>query len=629
MEASYFTDAGVLIRGRVGSLPTSPTLVANIVLRLILCPIAIVLTWVPLRLLWRNGEFPACVFVINLWLLILFVFVNAAIWHNQDFSSWWLGYGWCDLQSFVQYAFVTVYSTSVCAIMQRLSKQVGLTRVTGLSPREKHKRLIAQSLIIFPVPFLQIILTIFVQGIRFGIAPASGCTNEYDAAALFLVFYILPPLLYTMVACYYTFQTYRRFRQVDESSRAALGSTNSVAYARRQRARRKLYFMVLCILVPYTPLIAAFCAINIIMGLPWNYPSDFETNHYHGPNPYNTIYVLSDKDAGFMALNMGWIPVVSAFVAFVFFGTSKEAINVYRTYLLAVGFGRFFPDLHEPYDPDRSMIDATNSNTSYGSNATTQISTLDSITQSRKGSGVPVYPTVPTAAGEAADVRSPRSSSFFHRMFHKGSTASADNTRDVELATAARDDFPAPPAAAAPASRVLFNPGFNWFTPPVASHQSPSVAWSPITYAVAEAAQNQNLQQQRDVETTIGPVASPPHPPTSSASTAASTAPILASVQQTTGGQDRVHFYMPNTRPFDGTRTNSIGGRAVNTHVWSEGSSDEPTPLPGSTPSLGNTAEGGGAGDDGRGCKSEDNLGDLQGVRVERSITTSEVIRKI
>jgi hypothetical protein len=205
MESSpYLTETGVLVFGRVGTLPTPPALVANVVLRLILCHIAILLTWIPLRLLWCNGEFPACVFVVNLWLLILFVFINAAIWHNQDFSGWWLGYGWCDLQAYVQYALVTVYSTSVCAIMQRLSNQVGLTRVTGLSSREKRKRLIAQSLIIFPVPILQIIVTIFVQGQRYGIAPASGCTNAYDATAVFLVFFILPPLLFTIVACFHT-----------------------------------------------------------------------------------------------------------------------------------------------------------------------------------------------------------------------------------------------------------------------------------------------------------------------------------------------------------------------------------------------------------------------------------------
>jgi pheromone a factor receptor len=128
--------------------------------------------------------------------------------------------------------------------------------------------------------------------------------------------------------------------------------------------------------VPYTPIITAFCAIDLIEGWPWNFPSDFNTVHFHGPVPYNSISVLSYQDLGFLALNMSWIPVVSAFIAFVFFGTSKEAINTYRTYLLATGLGRLFPSLHETYDPDRTVFDSTNSNFS---NAATQVSTLDSI----------------------------------------------------------------------------------------------------------------------------------------------------------------------------------------------------------------------------------------------------------
>ncbi|KAL1889361.1 a-factor receptor [Sporothrix stenoceras] len=630
MESTpYFTDTGVLVFGRSGTMPTPPALVANVVLRLILCPIAILLTCVPLRLLWRNGEFPACVFVLNLWFLIIIVFVNAAIWHNQDFSSWWLGYGWCDLQAFVQYALVTIYSTSVCAIMQRLANQVGLTRVTGLSSREKRKRLIMQSLIIFPVPILQIIVTIFVQGQRYALTPASGCTNTYNATAVFLVFFILPPLFFTIIACYHTFQTYRRFRQVDESSQAALGGTNSVAYARRQRARRKLYFMVLCILVPYTPIITAFCSVNLIEGWPWNFPSDFNTVHYHGPVPYNSISVLSYTDLSFLSLNMSWIPVVSAFIAFVFFGTSKEAINIYREYLLAVGLGRLFPVLQEVYDPDRTAFDSQKSQNSNFCNTATQFSTLDSISQSRKGSCASIYPTASTAEGEVTNMRSPRSSSFFHRVFRKGSTASPATTGDVELTAA--DARPAPLAAAEPSSRVPFNPGFNCFTPPMVFEPSPSVTWSPITYAISSATgESSKMQQSQHLEQApgAGPSSTSPHPPTSAGSTAASTAPIFAANANQATGRHRFHFYTSTARPFDGTRSNSIGGSAVSTHVWSDSSEE---PLPASALSLGNAAESNGPGNSTRGCKSEDNLGgqQQQGVRVDRTITTSEVIRKV
>lgn len=130
--------------------------------------------------------------------------------------------------------------------------------------------------------------------------------------------------------------------------------------------------MVLCILVPYTPISIAFFAIHIIDGWPWNYPSSFDAVHVHGLVPWNSIVVLGYADVGFIIMNFSWIPVVSAFIAFVFFGTSKEAINTYRTYLLALGLGRIFPKLREAYDPDRSPLDSTSST------AATQLSTLTS-----------------------------------------------------------------------------------------------------------------------------------------------------------------------------------------------------------------------------------------------------------
>jgi hypothetical protein len=102
-------------------------------------------------------------------------------------------------------------------------------------------------------------------------------------------------------------------------------------------------------------------------------------------------------------------------------------------------------------------------------------------------------------------------------------------------------------------------------------------------------------------------------------------APPDSSANQTIG-RHRFHFYISAARPFDGTRTNSIGGRAVSRHVWSDGSSEGP--LPGWTVSLGNANEENVVCESTRGCKSEDNIGGQQGVRVDRTITTSEVIRK-
>ncbi len=154
--------------------PYNTNLTINLVCRLVLGPIALLASWVPFRLLWRNGEFAAAVMTATNWILVLFLVVNAAIWRDDDHNHWWLGYGWCDIQMYCQFAMTTIYGACVCAIMRRLAKQVSLTRVAGLSARERRNRVLVQSLIIFPVPVLQVILTYLVQSQRYTLMPVNG-----------------------------------------------------------------------------------------------------------------------------------------------------------------------------------------------------------------------------------------------------------------------------------------------------------------------------------------------------------------------------------------------------------------------------------------------------------------------
>ncbi len=190
--------------GDGASLPAfDPGMAANLVCRLVLGPLALVASWVPFRLLWRNGEFAACVLIVTNWILILFLVINAIIWHDDDPTNWWMGYGWCDLQMYCQFAMTTIYGASVCTIMRRLAKQVGLMRVSDLSSKERRNRILVQSLIIFPVPVLQVALTILVQSQRYTIMTINGCGKSYDGNVIYLIFFVLPSPLFTAAACVY------------------------------------------------------------------------------------------------------------------------------------------------------------------------------------------------------------------------------------------------------------------------------------------------------------------------------------------------------------------------------------------------------------------------------------------
>ncbi len=212
--------AGLWVRDGADQPPYDPGMTANLVCRLIFGPIARLASWVPFRVLWRHGEFAAAVMTATNWILVLFLVVNAAIWPDGDHDRWWLGYGWCDIQMYCQFAMSTIYGACVCAIMRRLAKQVGLSRVSDLSAKEKRNRVLVQSLIIFPVPLLQVVLTFLVQAQRYTIMPVNGCGKSYDPDVIYLIFFVLPSPIFTALACYYACKKSKPRFRLDPSAAA-------------------------------------------------------------------------------------------------------------------------------------------------------------------------------------------------------------------------------------------------------------------------------------------------------------------------------------------------------------------------------------------------------------------------
>jgi len=162
-----------------------------------------------------------------------------------------------------------------------------------------------------------------------------------------------------------TVVTHRRYQEVRKTTREVLNSNNSTAVSRRQRTKRKLYLMTLCILVPYTAMQYVFFALNILQGQRWE-PYSFHQTHYD----FDQVSQLRYEDVPFFAMNMGWVGVITVCVIVMFFGLGKEAINTYRMFALKLCLGRCFPYLHEEYDPDRS--NASSQPPSWGSRISNQ-----------------------------------------------------------------------------------------------------------------------------------------------------------------------------------------------------------------------------------------------------------------
>ncbi|KAL6852079.1 pheromone receptor [Trichoderma novae-zelandiae] len=344
---------------------TTPSLTANLICRVLLGIIANLVCLVPLRLLYRNGELAAALFILNVEVQNLRTVVNALVWRNDDLRSWWPGYGLCDLDPYVHNLGIGLYSTCLLAIMRNLALQVGSLRANPLTRRERRRRNWIQALIVFPLPLLQAVWTYPLTQQRYYVGTLIGCSWLNAPTWPYIVFIILPPALVSLVTAGYAILIYVRFRQLTKTTESAL-SNNRLAQSRSQRARRRLYLMVISILAPFLPIVLALTVINIVIASPLQ-PFDFHAIHNHGPGeiPWNAIVYLPSTHISWPYMNICYISIVTALPVFVLFGMTKDAINCYRVALLSVGFGKLFPRLDEEYSPDsRAMASLSNGGSS-------------------------------------------------------------------------------------------------------------------------------------------------------------------------------------------------------------------------------------------------------------------------
>ncbi|KAH6610687.1 pheromone receptor [Trichoderma cornu-damae] len=345
----------ILLGGPIPPSYTTPSLTANLVCRVLFGLLANLACLVPLRLLYRNGELAAALFIVNVEVQNLRNVVNSLLWRNDDMASWWPGYGLCDVDAYLHNLGNGLYATCLLAIMRNLAIQVGSLRASPLSPKERQRRNIIQALVIFPLPLLQVAWTYPLTQQRYYIGTLYGCSSLNAPTWPYVVFEVLPPALVALVTAGYAVLIYIRFRQITKTTQSAL-SNNRLAHARNQRARRRLYLMVISILIPFLPIVVALAAVNIVVASPLQ-PFDLDAIH-NGPReiPWSAIVYLPSGKISWAHMNICYIPIITAVPIFVFFGMTKDAMNCYRVILLYAGLGKVLPRLSSKKNTTSSAL---------------------------------------------------------------------------------------------------------------------------------------------------------------------------------------------------------------------------------------------------------------------------------
>lgn len=202
----------VLIGARADA-PTTPSLTANLICRVLFALIGNLVCVVPLRLLYRNGELAAALFILVVQLQNFESAVNALIWHNDDIDSWWPGYGFCDVNSHVHNFSIGLFNSCLLAIMRNLALQIGNMRASPLTKKEKTRRNIVQALIILPLPLLQALWTYPLAQQRYYIGTLVGCSWANSESWPYVVFDIVLPTMMPLLTAGYASKSKCRDQQ--------------------------------------------------------------------------------------------------------------------------------------------------------------------------------------------------------------------------------------------------------------------------------------------------------------------------------------------------------------------------------------------------------------------------------
>ncbi|KAK2054393.1 pheromone receptor [Colletotrichum caudatum] len=325
---------------------TDARLRANLVCRVVLAVLANAACGVPLRNLCRQGELAPAVFVGTVVVANCLAAANALAWRDDDVYRWWDGRVWCDLHAYLYQPLMPLYWLSVVAITRNLAQQMDLSRAGPLSGRERCRRRLVQALIVFPLPVVQAALLYPISSQRYRIATLTGCMWSGHPSWPLFVFFLAPRLLAVLASVYYAVLTWRRYSLVAQVTRSAFMSNGSAA-SRASRTRRRLFLVVVCVLVPYAPVECYVAATQFRA----SFLSDGFDFHWirqrADPFPWNTILLLPSSSLGFFELNHQYLVMATAAPVFYFFGMTEDAAGTYHRALRTFGLGRVLPWLRE------------------------------------------------------------------------------------------------------------------------------------------------------------------------------------------------------------------------------------------------------------------------------------------
>ncbi|KAI9870902.1 MAG: a-factor receptor [Pleopsidium flavum] len=291
----------------------------------------------------KNRNIAASSLVFWIFLDNFFNFINALIWPTDDIASWWNGAGLCDVEVKLMAAATVGLTGSMACIMRNLAQVMDTDR-TVLEPSRARRRKegALNVLFCFGCPVYLMVIHYLVQPNRYYIFAIAGCTTSYDNSwpSIALVF-IWPPILCVLAAYYGALVILRLHRYRKEFADILSASGSNLNKSRFMR----LFIMSLALIVIFLPVQTYVFYRNLSFPrIPYSWDA------VHGAEWWQIIMIPT----GGVVVFDRWIQIGCGFLVFFFFGLGKDAMKMYRAWLLKMGFGRIFPSLKGQYETQRT-----------------------------------------------------------------------------------------------------------------------------------------------------------------------------------------------------------------------------------------------------------------------------------
>ncbi|RDW84666.1 hypothetical protein BP6252_02256 [Coleophoma cylindrospora] len=431
--------------------PITYSISANAVALPLFSALSVLISIVPFKAHWAHKNVGLCGLIVVLTVFNIFHFVNAILWPNDDFASWWAGYGWCDILAKLQDPLLTAEATTTCCITLNLARAVDIDNPISQTRAAQRRRIVIDILFCFGIPFLQILLHYFIQPSRYSIGTIFGCENTLDNSWPTLVIMEMWRPLFALLNMYFAFLVVYRLRKHRDTFANTLSSNGSNLSPRRFI---RLFLFSGSLLVIYLPVVLYYFYLNVLAFT--NPLYSYSWSRIHNAATWNTISYYSLSDQPGLQYD-SWVGVAQSFLTFFFFGLGNEALEEYRRFLVKCGAGKIWPRLNEPVRRNRSW-GRRGSSASWSSRMDVVGLTLKYFDRSRKSS------------------QGTMSECSLHSRSRKGSLATNHDhisMRNLSLAGGHNPDAitPAPPCHARPSTPAM---GFPFQPNPQDQHHARS-----------------------------------------------------------------------------------------------------------------------------------------------------------